>query len=965
VPAFAEHNVHQRQMNFDDTVNNSLPVEQNFNFIVLILKAARVARLIPSTKVVALSEKINLYWYMKRMTPRFWWNSYRKLKERVRRMKENNEDSKGRKLMRRSSWGGIEIAAMAALKLEEEKRMKESRNFWYKIRTWGRHGLRYVGIRRNSNEELHRHIAAAKIQRAWRNRLATPAVDTRSDDGLIGSAEGSHAWNSRDSISSSVTKKRSMLSRNGFSNKTLGRILENPIMGRSPQQNPKANETDLFSGQHKLSTKVDHSQVGTAMAEVTGQRVGIFILLSLVFVFLFTYYEVDSTIPSTMVVLHGQVIRTTRQSAARKAVETARRSAIPKLYSYASNSTFYGTSLAIVYNVSEYNIESLREREKMKVVVNNTFGISEGYFVVRQEMVQSTQVEIIATIFVLLIWFFGVASFAGPIMTFVILPIERMVRLLGMLMIDPLGYQSNSRFKNFLLEEDVIVKNSQWTREVLKGMETSFLMSTILRIGSLMKVGFGSAGVEIIRNNLQKGQSTNELILNSKGSTVSCIFLFCDIRQFTDATECLQEEVFVFTNRIAAVVHSICHSYGGSANKNVGDAFLVSWLLEDDGCGALSRFSSKNSATYVAKHHQADKALLSVVKICIALHHDKYYVETMSNHPRTALLNKLRKRPGPIVQMGFGLHAGKAVQGAIGSQRKIDATYVSEAVERAEYLESSTKKYTLKMLMSDNFHRLLHSSNRRRCRMIDKIMFRCEDTNEYEEEAYGHEGDIMELYTYDMDVDALWKDTRTRGDVEDCPPEADDSSSRRSGGPSITRSSGNSLLKRTRRISMRNFDAKNLNNGDEFQSGSLLLSENQTTPVAAAAADTDACKSINSGSDHASNIPAHYHEGECSEDHQAKGKEPELVLPSGPSLYSANVWLQPDMRRVRRRYTPVVMHSYSAGLKKYYAKDWDGARRCFEAVIERFEDGPSLYFINEMKKYDYVPPPLFQPYGGA
>ena len=88
-------------------------------------------------------------------------------------------------------------------------------------------------------------------------------------------------------------------------------------------------------------------------------------------------------------------------------------------------------------------------------------------------------------------------------------------------------------------------------------------MSTILRIGSLMKVGFGSAGVEIIRQNLEKGHSKNMSLLNSKGSIVSCIFLFCDIRNFTDATESLQEEVFVFTNSIAAVVHSHCASYGG------------------------------------------------------------------------------------------------------------------------------------------------------------------------------------------------------------------------------------------------------------------------------------------------------------------------------------------------------------------------------------------------------------------
>ena len=41
---------------------------------------------------------------------------------------------------------------------------------------------------------------------------------------------------------------------------------------------------------------------------------------------------------------------------------------------------------------------------------------------------------------------------------------------------------------------------------MMTGMETSFLMSTILRIGSLMQVGFGSAGTEIIRSGLERGR---------------------------------------------------------------------------------------------------------------------------------------------------------------------------------------------------------------------------------------------------------------------------------------------------------------------------------------------------------------------------------------------------------------------------------------------------------------------------
>jgi hypothetical protein len=96
-------------------------------------------------------------------------------------------------------------------------------------------------------------------------------------------------------------------------------------------------------------------------------------------------------------------------------------------------------------------------------------------------------------------------------------------------------------------------------------------------------------------------------------------------------------------------------------------------------------------------------------------------------------------------------------------------------------------------------------------------------------------------------VDALWHDTR-KGEVEDCITEGEDSSSRRSSsGPHVTKSSGNTLLKMTRRISMRSFESKNLTNGDDTNTGSLVPGENQTTPVAIAASAAIVSKSINSG----------------------------------------------------------------------------------------------------------------------
>jgi len=677
----------------------------------------------------------------------------------------------------------------------------------------------------------------------------------------------------------------------------------------------------------------DPSQIGSKMSEITGQRVAIFLLFSLLLVLIFTYTENDSTIASTMVLLHGQTTTTDQKLLAFRAVDTARRSTIPTLCYYSYTSSKYNTNLELVF---EDNL-GLSEWEKQNITVTNKFGTSTGLFNKQELIYQSARVELVLLVFFLLIWFFGVAAFAGPIMSLVIIPIERAVKLLSQLVMDPLGYRNTLQYKTFLLEADQNASKGRWSREVLKGMETEFLMSTIDRIGSLMKVGFGSAGVQIIRNNLQKGQSKDTLILSSQGSIVSCIFLFCDIRGFTDATECLQEEVFVFTNRVAAVVHSICNSYAGSANKNIGDAFLVSWKLDNDSAPT---------------QYQADKALLSVVKICIALHHNDYYVETMSDHAKSALLNKLKDRPGPTVQLGFGLHAGKAVEGAIGSTRKIDATYVSEAVETSEYLETSTKKYNVPMMMSDSFHRLLKLTNRRRCRKIDQITFDTEDDEFHEEDIYS-QGNLMELFTYDIDVDALWDDTRIDDDGENSLSDSDDSAEI----SSSKRGKADSTLLKHR--GSEKFGTSTQNSTDGARSGSLNSQGDNQNMMAIAAA---AAKALRNGpiSD---NTKATEHGKSDTQGSKKSRKKPELVLPTGPALYSENIWLQADMRRIRRRYTTDMFSTFKSGLQKYYAKDWSEAKSCFEAILDRFEDGPSNYFLGEMRKYNGVPPPDFKAFG--
>ena len=106
--------------------------------------------------------------------------------------------------------------------------------------------------------------------------------------------------------------------------------------------------------------------------------------------------------------------------------------------------------------------------------------------------------------------------------------------------------------------------------------QTRVLEQSVTKICSLLSVGFGEAGAEVIADNIRSGGDLNPMV---PGRKVRAIFGFCDIRQFTDATEVLQEEVMEFVNAIAAIVHTEVALHGGAANKNIGDAFLLVWKL--------------------------------------------------------------------------------------------------------------------------------------------------------------------------------------------------------------------------------------------------------------------------------------------------------------------------------------------------------------------------------------------------
>jgi class 3 adenylate cyclase len=58
--------------------------------------------------------------------------------------------------------------------------------------------------------------------------------------------------------------------------------------------------------------------------------------------------------------------------------------------------------------------------------------------------------------------------------------------------------------------------------------------------------------------------------------------------------------------------------------------------------------------------------------------------------------------PGYKVKMGLGLHQGWGIEGAIGSEFKIDASYLSPNVNMASRLEAGTKMFGVPLLISSS-----------------------------------------------------------------------------------------------------------------------------------------------------------------------------------------------------------------------------------------------------------------------
>jgi class 3 adenylate cyclase len=341
------------------------------------------------------------------------------------------------------------------------------------------------------------------------------------------------------------------------------------------------------------------------------------------------------------------------------------------------------------------------------IIIYSTFGESK----------LSGILSIIKTLLICILLTVAAILFESDTKVLVLEPLEVMIEIVENVAKDPINAKNIDT-----VQKGVKTEISKFTdkRQKIRGQqadkyEVKIIQSAILKISALLAIGFGEAGGAIITENITSQQDLNAMLAGKKKMA---IFGFCDIRNFAAINEILQEKTMVFVNEISDIVHSSVDRYFGAANKNIGDAFLVVWKF------ANNKNANKDTRIQLDKKFgdksincqcMADMAVLAYLKIISRINRDRRILAYMED---PGIKEKL---PYYKVNMGFGLHLGWAIEGAVGSSFKIDASYLSPNVNMAARLEAATRQYGVSLLISGQLYDFVSEDIKNICRLIDIV----------------------------------------------------------------------------------------------------------------------------------------------------------------------------------------------------------------------------------------------------
>ena len=389
----------------------------------------------------------------------------------------------------------------------------------------------------------------------------------------------------------------------------------------------------------------------------------------------------------------------------------------------------------IIKDFRYYEIRSFKTDEKKYLLVS--------WFSIVKYLNIDAFLNILRTFFVLFLLFISVYFYSVEMNNLLIEPLEKMMDNVFEINKNPIEAYKKIKKMNKKVEK----KDNVWGKQ-----EMDELIEKLFKSCKLLSLGFGEAGNELIVKKL-KG---NNLSFKT-GKKIMAIFGFCHIRSFSKYTEELRDEILEFINSISYIVHYNVEKNEGKVNKNIGDTYLIVWkfndtiteylLLEEQNKNELLDLEqSKKFKNEITK--KCEFSIRSFIHTLISIKKKDYLV--VLNQTQNKEINKKRHKKNILnckceiarnynIEMSFGLHMGYAIEGAIGSNYKIDLSYLSPHVNLASRVMAVTSQYNLNLLISDEVIKNVSKTFKNEFRIIDIVYLKGSKQ-------------AIQLYTFDLDT---------------------------------------------------------------------------------------------------------------------------------------------------------------------------------------------------------------------
>jgi len=378
------------------------------------------------------------------------------------------------------------------------------------------------------------------------------------------------------------------------------------------------------------------------------------------------------------------------------------------------------------------------------------------FFDMRMIVRREAEMNLYTTVFIVVVLIVASVMFGQDAELYVVRPVEDMMFKVNLIRINPLiaatltdeafkretktklkqerAAQAKGKFDLKTLKRWVFCKGKEEEGEVA---ETIILEKTIIKLGTLLALGFGVAGTAIVSTNLG-GQESSGINAMIDGNIVKCFIGYARIGNFSTFTEALQGRVMTFVNQVAEIIHGVIDSHRGAPSVNNGDAFMLVWRERPGLPGTESSQDDKLS----------DLAACSLALIIAGLAKSRT-LATYSSNPKVQ--QRLGTYSRVVVTLGF--HYGWAIEGALGSEYKIDASYISPATSVAQTVEEATHTYGTNILLTEAAHKMFSTTMRSQCRLIDRVKVKGQT-------------EPINLYSIDLDNTKLKMDVPQQGKIQ-------------------------------------------------------------------------------------------------------------------------------------------------------------------------------------------------------